>query len=195
MKHADETYPRKEYGQANPYIHMEVGLPRGADDALQYARVKRRAVGNDGIPIGCLHSNPLLDTRQYEVEFKDGSMETLSANIIAENLLAQVDEEGQRQMLLSEIVDHRVLPDAVPKEKGEFKTPHGTVRKKMTTRGWELCVKWKDGSTDWVQLKDLKDLYPIKLAEYAICNRIDQELAFAWWVKHTLKSLIALFLR
>ena len=32
--------------------------------------------------------------------------EVLTANIISENLLAQVDEEGHRQILLDEIIDH-----------------------------------------------------------------------------------------
>ena len=41
------------------------------------------------------------------MEFLDGSIEILTANIIAENLLAQVDSEGHRQLLLKEIVDHR----------------------------------------------------------------------------------------
>jgi hypothetical protein len=33
--------------------------------------------------------NPILDTRVYEVEFKDGTVEAITANSIAENLLAQ----------------------------------------------------------------------------------------------------------
>jgi hypothetical protein len=32
--------------------------------------------------------------RKYEVEFSDGHIEELTANIIAENLIAQVDQEG-----------------------------------------------------------------------------------------------------
>jgi hypothetical protein len=29
--------------------------------------------GLEGEPIGCAHSNPLFDTREYEVEFTDGT--------------------------------------------------------------------------------------------------------------------------
>ena len=39
---------------------------------------------------------------------------------------------------------------------------------KRTTRGIELCTQWKDGSTDWVFMKDLKDSYPIELAKYLV---------------------------
>ena len=51
---------------------MKLGLPRGPDDSIQYASVKRRAVDDEGRPKGVAHNNPLLDMRQYEVEFLDG---------------------------------------------------------------------------------------------------------------------------
>ena len=49
-------------------------------------------------------------------------------------------------------------------------------------------MQWKDGSTNWVALKDLKESYPIQVAEYAIASRISMEPAFAWWVPHVLKK-------
>ena len=49
---------------------------------------------------GTESTNPLVNTRAYEIEFIDGTTETLTANIIEGNLLAQVDEEGHRQILL-----------------------------------------------------------------------------------------------
>ena len=88
------------------FLNMEVGLPRGDDDALMHAIVKKRKLDDNGLQIGTYHNNPLLDTRAYEVEYSDGTIKILTANIIAENLLAQVDEEGHRQLLLDEVVDH-----------------------------------------------------------------------------------------
>ena len=35
---------------------------------------------------------------------------------------------------------------------------------------------------------DVKESYPIELAEYATANSIDDEPAFAWWVPFTLKK-------
>ena len=58
---------------------------------------------------------------------------------------------------------------------------------KWTTRGWSLCVKWKDGSTSWVPLKDLKEGNTIELAEYAEANHLLQEPAFAWWAPGALR--------
>ena len=171
------------------YLSMQIGLPRGPDDELHYAKVKRRAVDEDGKPVGKSSNNPLTDTRQYEVEFEDGSIEILCANIIAENVLAQVDEEGHRQMLLREIIDHRIdTSQAIPKEKGEYTNKHGVKSKIRTTKGWEMCVKWRDGSTDWVSLKDIKQSYPVEAAMYARDNGIHEEPAFAWWVPYTLKK-------
>jgi hypothetical protein len=41
-----------------------------------------------------------------------------------------------------------------------------------------LCVQWKDGSTTWQSLKDLKEAYPVAVAEYAVAQGIDNEQAF-----------------
>jgi hypothetical protein len=50
--------------------------------------------------------NPLLDTRENEVKFPDGSIDVLTANAIAESLYSQGDEEGRSYLILSGIVDH-----------------------------------------------------------------------------------------
>lgn len=130
----------------------------------------------------------MTDTGQCKVECDDGTIEVLAANAIAENMFMQVDEEDKRQMMLDEIIDHRVLDGATPKGQGAHETKNGLTRNKPTTRGWEVCVQWKTGDTDWVSLKDLKDSHPIKLAECAVMNELQEEPAFAWWVKCTLKK-------
>jgi hypothetical protein len=61
-------------------------------------------------------------------------------------------------------------------------------RRKETTRGWEILVQWKDGSTTWIALKDMKNSYPVQLAEYATQRRIAGEPAFAWWIHHVLNN-------
>jgi hypothetical protein len=52
-------------------------------------------------------------------------------------------------------------------------------RRKITTRGWSFHVEWKDGSSDWIALKDLKASFPVELAEYAVTNKIDDQPAIA----------------
>jgi hypothetical protein len=56
-----------------------------------------------------------------------------------------------------------------------------------TTKGWQICIAWTDGSTSWHTLADIKNSYPIQLAEYAIRHNLQDEPAFAWWVKTTMK--------
>jgi hypothetical protein len=51
LKHANDDLDQ-EVGQLDPYLNIELGLPRGQDDALKYAQVKRRAVDVEGKPIG-----------------------------------------------------------------------------------------------------------------------------------------------
>jgi hypothetical protein len=40
-------------------------------------------------------------------------------------------------------------------------------------KGWKLCAKWKDGMTSWHQLADLKESYPIEVAEFAVTQARD----------------------
>lgn len=47
---------------------------------------------------------------------------------------------------------------------------------------------WKDGSGDWVALKDLKDSYPIELTKYVRDHGLLDEPAFAWWAQHSMKK-------
>ena len=64
-----------------------------------------------------------------------------------------------------------------------------------TTRGWDLRVKWHDGTTQWIPLADLKEAYPVELVELAKSRRIHTEPAFAWWVPHTLRKRDAIVLQ
>ena len=191
LAHADDEFRSSERlieVGSDQYIGMELALPRGDDGEIIHARVTKRMRDNEGLPIGRASHNPLLDSRQYEVEYADGNVEALTANIIAENLIARVDEEGRQQMMLDKIIDHRTTPEAIPKSKGTYVNHYGVKRQKQTTRGWELLVQWKDGSTDWVALKDFKESYPIELALYAVERGIQDEPAFSWWLSHVLKK-------
>ena len=43
---------------------------------------------------------------------------------------------------------------------------------KCSTRGWEICYKWMDGSTSLQKLTDLKESHPLQVAEFAIAAQI-----------------------
>jgi hypothetical protein len=109
-------------------------------------------------------------------------------------MFAQVDDEGHQYLLLSKITDHKKDNRVVPVSSGMTCSANTTcsangweVPKVTRTRGWKLLVQWKDGSTSWEHLKDIKESNPIKVAEYAVANRIAKEPAFKWWVSNMLK--------
>jgi Reverse transcriptase (RNA-dependent DNA polymerase) len=178
IDHTPESYDQ--------YLASEVLLPFGGE--YKRAKVRGRKRDADGLLIGIRNDNPMFDTRQYEVEFPDGSTETFTANLIAENIYSQIDSEGHSFAVMNEIVDHRSNGHALSKDDGTFRDKYGRKHMKITTRGWDLQVEWKDGTTDWIPLKDLKESNPIEVAEYAVANKISEEPAFAWWVRGVLRK-------
>jgi hypothetical protein len=146
------------------------------------ATVKSRARDYDGNLIGRHHKNPQLDQREYVIEYDDGTSDRMFGNIIAANLYAQMDETGVKHTMLRDIVDHRRTNDAISKDDGYFISQYGAKVPKRTTKGWEICVEWRNGETSWIPLKDIKETNPVEVAEYAIANKINNETAFAWWV-------------
>jgi len=100
---ADDEFNPDAY---DTYVNMELALECG-DGQPTSAKVTKRMKNKDGLPTGMANDNPILDTRVYEVEYQDGYKTSLAAaNMIAENLFAQVDQEDNRHVLLSEIVEH-----------------------------------------------------------------------------------------
>ena len=124
----------------------------------------------------------------YEVKHQDGHTSALLANLIADNIFSQVDEEGNRLVLFDEIVDVRTYGTQVLQQDAFVTTSSGTQRWVTTTKGWKVNLKWKDGSTTWNKLKGIKYFYPVKMAEYTVENIILDEPAFAWWVKFVLRK-------
>lgn len=68
----------------------------------------------------------------------------------------------------------------------------GQPYRRKTTKGGEFEVKWKDGTSSWIPLSDLKKSNPVEIANYSRSNKIDKEPAFGWWVPYTLKKAKAI---
>ena len=122
----------------------------------QKGRVTKLSRGHDGEPIRVAHNNPLFDTREYDIEFTDGSIEKYAANIISENMFAQVDDEGIENIIMKDIVDHKKDHIAIPISEGKSRSYNINKIPKVTTRGWKILVKWRDGQTVWIARKYLK---------------------------------------
>ena len=136
--------------------------------------------------IGTRNDNLILDTRTYVYEMPDRTRGKIAANVIAENMYSQVDEQGRSFAILKEIVDHQKDGHALTKENAYF-IRNGRRTPKLLTTGWQLQVLWHDGSTSWVPLKDMKVSNPVEVAEYAVVNQIADELAFMWWAREVLR--------
>ena len=167
------------------YIGATVDITHKGE--LRSGRVKERARDEDGQFTGNANANPFLDTRKYVVEFPDGEVSEYTANIIAENMIAQCDADGYDVRLLEAIIDHKKDGNAVADADRYFYN-RGRRYPKKTTAGWRLCVQWKGGLTSWETLADLKESYPVQVAEYAKVAGIQGEPAFAWWTEHVLKK-------
>jgi hypothetical protein len=129
----------------------------------------------------------VLDSSVYEVEFDDGRTEAIATNVIAENLYSQVDDDGLQYLIVDCIIDHKKDGSAIAADDGLVMVGNRLVPRR-TTKGWKLCVQWKDGSTCWESLRDLKESNPIEVAEYAIANKLVSEPAFNWWVPYLIKK-------
>jgi hypothetical protein len=193
------------------HIAAEVSLPHGG--GLVRAKVINRKQDHNKTPIELAHKNPILDSRQYDVVFEDGSTNTFTANVIAENMYPQVDDEGHHFTIVDEIIKHKSDGSAVKNDDRFVESPNGNWTQQLTTKGWKLLVQWKDRTSswipvkdlkksnpiktaeyavgkdrtsNWIPVKDLKESNPIKTAEYAVANKIAEEPAFAWWVRKVL---------
>lgn len=172
---------------ADPFNGAEIILPHG--DRNEIARVLGRKRDNEGNYVGRAHKNPILDSRVFTVRFPDGDEKDLLYNVIAEHLFSQVDSEGNQYRLFQELINHRRNEKtAIDKADGTLIQSDGRSTKKKTLTGWDLEVEWRDGSTTWMTLKDLKETNPVEVAEYARDNRIIDEPAFTWWAPYVLRK-------
>jgi hypothetical protein len=129
----------------------------------------------------------MLDTKNIIIEFPDGRSDEYTVNVIAETMYAQCDIEGRQYNLMEGIIDHRTDGHAVdPAEMYIKNDSNKKVRK--TTKGWHLCVEWKDGTTSWERLTDLKESNPVEVAEYVATKSLLNNPAFIWWDPHVLEK-------
>ena len=86
------------------YVGAKVNLSFGW--VMRFGSVKRQARDAKGVLFGNRNSNPILETRSYEVEFPDGDVAEFTANVIAKKMFSQCDDARNQYRLISRIVDH-----------------------------------------------------------------------------------------
>jgi hypothetical protein len=143
------------------YISAEILLPLGS--ILRRGKVISRKHSADGNTVGQAHDRPILDTRTYDVEFDNGTIAELTANKIAECMYAQYDSGGNQYVLLDWFVDFEKLSTTISLADQNI-VVKGCPSKHCNTYGWKICCQWKDSSTTWESLKDLKESHPLEMA-------------------------------
>ena len=108
----------------------------------------RKHVRNDDTSTGKGNYNVMHEKYLYEVEYPDGMTEKIAANIIAENLMSQVDTEGHHYQVLTEVTDQNKDDISIYKVDGFIKSSSGKLHWKRKTCGCKLLVEWRDGSVD-----------------------------------------------
>jgi hypothetical protein len=102
-------------------------------------------------------------------------------------MYSQCDIEGRQYNLMEGIIDH--ITDCHAVAPAEMYIKHGSNKKvRRTTKGWHLCVEWKDGTTSWERLVYLKESNPVEVAEYAATKSLLNTPAFIWWAPHVLQK-------
>ena len=125
---ADE-YTAESYDEC---LTAQVIIPLAGE--LTKGKILKRKRDQDGNPTDVRNTNPILDTRQYEIEFPNGEISTYTANVIAESLYFQVDSEGHESLYLAEIIDHKSNASTVTKDDC-YITSNGSKISRMTTIG------------------------------------------------------------
>ena len=134
---------------------MELDLDRQGEGP-EFARVAKRLKYKDGRLIGTTSKNPILDSRMYEVEYKEGHKLAMADNAIASNLFAQVDQDGQIFVFFDEIIDWRTDGSQIKSEDAFIHISNGNRIRRETNKGWEVCIQWKDGRSTWSPDEDLQ---------------------------------------
>ncbi|KAL7481423.1 hypothetical protein ACHAW6_007107 [Cyclotella cf. meneghiniana] len=106
-----------------------------------------------------------MGTCVYEVSFLDGHTKELASNTITEALYVQYNPDGNQYVMLDAIVDYQKNPNVAISCSNQVKI----------VNGWDLCCEWKDGSTSWQKVSDLKESHPIQVAEFALAMSIVNE--------------------
>ena len=107
----------------------------------QHGKVVGRSSDPEGNFVGNYNDNPIFNTFSYDVEFSDGAIREYAANIIAENMVSQVNKEGYSLVMLDNIIDYKKDPAvALSNDDAYVVTRRGVKRRRKTTAGWNIFI-------------------------------------------------------
>ena len=98
---AEELEPMLEVG--DHYIVADMLLSR--EDQMARGHVVAQSCDANGNIMGRAHTNPILDTILYQVEFSGGKVTEITMNIIAKSMYTQCDADENEYLLLDSLID------------------------------------------------------------------------------------------
>ena len=108
-------------------LNAEVQMQLDNEHAM--GKVKRRAVGPDGKTSRKYDDNPFLNSITYKVKFSDGQVREYSSNLIAENVLTQVDSDSYSMALMEGIIDYTKDDSITVQEQDKYITVESGQRR------------------------------------------------------------------
>ena len=133
---------------------MEIDINRH-NSGPEFARVTKLLKEKCGIPIGTASKNSILDTRMCEVEYADGYNIAMVANTITNNLLAQVNQDGQRFILFDEMINHRNFGKEIKEEDTFIHMVNGTKSRTRNNRTLSSLLNTPS------RIRSQRSLYPL----------------------------------
>ena len=118
---------------------MYLSLSR--DSAIAQDRGINRTRDSDGNVIGRANNNPILDTWEYVVEFKDGKEAAFAANTIAQSMYAQCDPDENQSIIFDSIVDFRRSTTTLCYADQRIIKKDGWHFMRHLTADWQLCIQ------------------------------------------------------
>ena len=132
------------------------------------AIVIKISLETDGNAVGYFNHNKMLDRRIYDIMFMDRTVQQILANRIALSMYKHDDSERFTTKILYQFQRHRKTDEAIEKSENS----KGRISRNITTKGYDLLTKFRDGSESWIPLADLKEYNPLKIAESAINKKL-----------------------
>jgi hypothetical protein len=176
----DSCAPHVDEIQADMYDSFLMTKPiLSHEGEFKRAKIVGRKRNQDGNPIGRYNANPLLNARIYLAEFPDGHTAEFShaakfsANMVSEALYNQVGDDAYNISIFKSIIGHE--PSLEPNSSD-------------VNTGNDMNKVHSNGTTLWLPLSDVKNSFPVHLANYVINNGLQDLPAFSWWVNRAIKK-------
>ena len=103
----------------------------------------------------------MLNFMVYDVDFTYGTIIEYAVNVIAENVLTQVDKYSYTLTLMEGIIEYNKDEKYVYKECMYVLTKCGMKKTRKTTVVWNILVQQKNKSEYWINLEEMKESHPV----------------------------------